>query len=166
MVNLLPQVSPVVSGTIEAELLDCAYGSVEGDPGHDFRMSKVAGTATHFPDPLVWLVPYRLKMLNQCPLKVPGSITRGKPHPTCLIKRVQHLTVDIQLQLIRSGVANAHRRGPFVSGQPGYFVLGEPSFPGKAIHDLHLGRRPGDSAQQPITPGGSFLQKAGVQQTV
>ncbi len=55
-----------------------------------------------------------------------------------LIGGIDQLTENIELELIGSGVANAHRAGAPVAGQPRHFPLDQLPFTGQAIHDLDL----------------------------
>ena len=69
------------------------------------------------------------------------------------MQRVHQLAVDIELQLLVGGVADAHRPAVLVPGQPRQLVFGQPALAGDAVHDLHLRRMAGDGAQQPLAPG-------------
>jgi hypothetical protein len=75
-----------------------------------------------------------------------------KAADTCLMKRVHDLAKDVDLQLIRGGVADLHRLRALVARQPGDLPFGEPFLASKAIHDLNLRRTPRRGSQQPIAP--------------
>ncbi len=62
------------------------------------------------------------------------------------------------------GVADPHRLGAFVAGQPGSLPFQQAALAHDAVHDLHIGRRARGCPQQPTVPGGSFLGIARVHQ--
>ena len=55
-----------------------------------------------------------------------------------LVDGVDELAVHVELKLSGSCVADTHRRGTLVAGQPRHFPLDQLSFAGQAIHDLEL----------------------------
>ena len=67
-----------------------------------------------------------------------------------LVDGVDELAVHIELELIGSGVADAHRRGALVAGQPRHFPFDQLPFAGQAIHDLELVRASRHAALQPL----------------
>ena len=70
------------------------------------------------------------------------------------------LPVDIELELIRGGVADAHRGGALVAGQPRHLPFSQLPFTGQAIHDLDLARAARHAALQPRPPRLRFLDIA------
>ena len=49
------------------------------------------------------------------------------PCRTPLVHRVENLTEDVKLKLLRRGITEANGCGPFISRQPGKLHLGEPA---------------------------------------
>ncbi len=77
---------------------------------------------------------------------------------------IHQLAVDVELQLVRRRVADAHGPRAFVTGKPRHLPLGETPLAGDAIHDLHLVGCARERAQKPIAPGFRLLVVAGVHQ--
>ena len=77
---------------------------------------------------------------------------------------VQHLAIHVKLALAGGGVAKAHRRGSVPAGKMGQLRFVDAPAAIHAIHDPHLVWRPGDRAQQPVSPGPGFALEAAVQQ--
>ena len=82
---------------------------------------------------------------------------------TALIQRVDDLAVHVELELLGSRVADAHRLRPLVPRQPGNLPLREPALAGRAVHDLQLVGLPGGGAQEPSAPRPRLLLVPGVQ---
>ena len=80
-----------------------------------------------------------------------------------LVERVHHLAVDVELQLLRRGVADAHRARALEAREPVELALVEPPLASEAVHDLQIGRVAGDRAQEPVAPGAGLVRIAGVQ---
>ena len=89
---------------------------------------------------------------------------RGEAALARLVERVHHLAVDVELQLRRGGVADAHRLRALVAGEPGELQFRQAALAGDAVHDLHLRRAAGDRAHQPVAPGARLVVVAGVHQ--
>ena len=117
----------------------------------------------HFPKPLVGLMPDLLEMLDQLSLEIPGGVARSQSHSTRLVKRIEQLAIDVELQLVGGSVADPHRCGVFITPKPPDFLFGQPPFSGDPVHDLHLHGRARDCTQQPIAPGCCLFQKTRVQ---
>src|SRR4029453_19503265 len=114
-------------------------------------MSEVAGTATHLPDSLVGRVPVFLHEANEGPLQVPRRFVRFQPSFARLVQSVHDLAIYVQLELMRSGVPDAHRI-PFVPRKPLGNVFVEPTLARDAVNDLQLSGVARDRAQQPMPP--------------
>ena len=117
----------------------------------------MAATAPHFPDTLVWLLPDQFQMLDQLLLQRPRRSDGSQTERSPLIHGVDELAVHIELELSGSCVADAHRRGTPVPGQPGHFPLDELSLAGDAIHDLQLVRASRHGAPEPLSPRLRFI---------
>src|SRR5690242_6083667 len=86
--------------------------------------------AAHLPDAVIGFAPDGLEMIEQCTLKFPGGGEILQASSTRLMQRVHHLAVDIELKLVRSGIADAHRLRTFVAAEPGDLALAQPSLAG------------------------------------
>ena len=69
-----------------------------------------------------------------------------------LVERLEHLAVDVELELLRGGVSYPNRPRPFVAGEPVELALVESPLARDPVHDLHVGRIAGDGAQEPLPP--------------
>ena len=123
-------------------------------------MREVLAPAAHLPDAVVGLVPDVLQMRDQRALERPAASSSARPAAAPDVQRVQHLAVDVELHLPRRGVADAHRRGALVAGQPGHLVLVQPPFAGHAVHDLQVVGAARDRAHQPRAPCLGLVEKA------
>ena len=81
-----------------------------------------------------------------------------------LVHRVQHLAVHVELELLRRRVADAHRLGPLVAGQPVQLHLRQPPLAGQAVHDVRRGGVAGHRPMQPRPPGVRLLEVAAAHQ--
>ena len=80
------------------------------------------------------------------------------------MKRIHHLAPDIELQLARGRIADAHGTGTLITGKPRHLPFDEPLFAGKSIHDVQVFRRSGDCAIKPFAPFFRFIVIAGAHQ--
>src|SRR6185369_7009170 len=99
-------------------LLDRFYAPVERDPAHHLRVREVAPRPAHFPQSLIGVLPAGLEVLQEGALQVPRGILARDSLPARLVQRIQDLAVHVELQLARSGIAYAHRRGAFIAREP------------------------------------------------
>ena len=90
-------------------------------------MGEIAPGAPHLPDPFVRGLPDRLDEVDQPALERPGVVVARKLGALGLIEAVDHLAVDVELKLIAGGVADAHRPGALVAGEPVERLFGEPA---------------------------------------
>ena len=81
-----------------------------------------------------------------------------------LMEGVDQLAIDIELQLRVRGIADPHRPRAFIAGQPVRLPFQQAALTHDAVHDLHMRRRAGRRAQQPIVPAQGFLGVAAVHQ--
>jgi hypothetical protein len=70
--HVVADFAPGFERCLKLEPLGIAHGAIQSDPRHDFGKGKVAPTASHFPDTVVWLLPDLLQMLDQLPLQRPA----------------------------------------------------------------------------------------------
>ena len=120
--------------------------------------------AAPLPDAVIRLVPYLRQMLQHRAFQRPGALVEFQLGHARLMKRVDQFAVDVELQLGVRGVADPNRLRAFVAGQPAGLPFQQAPLAHDAVHDLHVGRRSGHRAQQPIVPGGGFLGVAAVHQ--
>ena len=97
---------------------------------------------------------HQLTVAGPTPARPPSS-----PALRRLVQRVHHLAVDVELELLRGGVADAHRV-PVVPRQPVGDVFVEPALARHAVHDLQLSGVAGDRAQQPMPPGACLVLRS------
>ena len=122
------------------------------------------GRATALPDAVIGLVPLPGKMLQHRAFQFPAGVIHLELGHTPLMKGVDQFAIDIELKLRMRGVADPHRLRALVAGQPCGLPFQKSALAHDAVHDLHVGRRAGRGAEQPIVPGGSFRGIAGVHQ--
>ena len=84
--------------------------------------------AAHLPDAVVGLLPGALEEVEQRDLERPRS---RRPSPTSaraaarmIDSDVEHLAVDVELELVARRVADPHRRRALVAGEPVELELG------------------------------------------
>jgi hypothetical protein len=129
-------------------------------------MCELTFRASHFPDPVIWLMPDLLEMTEQRAFDRPRMSIRRNARSSRHVHRIEQLAADIQLQLFDSRIADADRPRCLVSGEPGDFELRETPLPVHAVRRLHRRGIAGDGAQQPVAPGGRLLRVAADHQRV
>ena len=67
------------------------------------------------PDPLVGLGPRVFEIAEQRLLQIPCVLLLRKAVHPCLIERIHDLAVDVDLQLLARGIADANGRRAFVA---------------------------------------------------
>ena len=95
----------------------------------------------------------------------PGVVRSRETLTSRLVKRVDDLTVDVELALIRRAVSDPDGLRALVAAQPGELELREPSLAGDAVHDLDILGRSRDCAEEPISPVARLLHVAGPDQS-
>src|SRR5262245_56710448 len=163
-VDLVPDVSPAVGGPFEVVLLDRPYRTVERDPGHRLGVDEVAAAAADLPDPVVRLAPRLGEMVEQPQLQLPRVRIEGKPVLARLVEAVEYLAVDVELELVARGVADAHRLRALVTVEPRQLELAEAPLAGDAVHDLDVGRVTRDCTDQPAPPLARLVRVVAVEQ--
>lgn len=96
------------------------------------------------PYPVVWHLPGLLQAPREPALQFPAPLHRNDPRGTAHVRGTEHLSWYVALDLARGVVAYTHRRGAFVAGEPGPFVLGQAAGAVDAVHDLSVGGVAGD----------------------
>ena len=160
----IAQAPPPLERRLEAEFLGALDAAIERDPGHHLRRDIMRAVAAPLPDAVIRLVPYFGQMLQHRAFQVPGPFIELQLGHARLVKRVDQLAIDIELQLGMRGIADPDRLRAFIAGQPARFPFQQAALAHDAVHDLHIGRRARHRAQQPIVPGRGFLGVAAVHQ--
>ena len=122
----------------------------------------MAGRSARFPDAAVGLVPDFRDVLQQGALHVPAGLRDGEASHARLLEGIHQLAIDVELELLVGGVADAHGFRIGIAGQPVDFPFGEPPLAAQSVHDLHLVGRARDGALQPVAPGGCLVVNTGV----
>src|SRR5207248_7165856 len=148
-----PHVSPPVDRTGASEAFDGLDTAVERDPRHHLRVREVALAPAHLPDPLIRLLPRVLEVSQYPALKRPRLLGHLQVVHTPLMERVEHLAVDVELELSAGRVADAHRLRFLVAREPVEREFRQTPLAGDAVHDLQRGRIAGRSAEEPDAPG-------------
>ena len=86
-------------------------------------------------------------MSQQFQLQVPTLLIFPQFSNTTMMQGVDHLTVDIDLNLLVTGIADANRFGALVATEPRDLPFRKPVVAGNAIHYLDLVGIPGDRAR-------------------
>src|SRR5262249_33010705 len=92
----------------ESKLLDSFRDSIEKYPGHDFRMGEVSPSAPHFPNTVVGALPGIFHESDQILSHLPAFHPRGHAHLKRHVPRRQGFSIDVELELARSGVTHAY----------------------------------------------------------
>src|SRR5580704_17507462 len=120
-------------------------------------MNEVLRPAAYLPQAIVRLPPSRREVLQYN--RPQRSAALGLRHARLerLKPYVSDLAKHVELQLLGCVIANAHRRGVFIAGQPTENLFRQPALTAHAVHDLDLARAAGDSPKKPIPPCPRFL---------
>src|SRR5207245_3476485 len=104
-------------------------------PAHDLRVREVPTRAADLPDALIRLHPPVLEVLEQLLLQRPGLIALAEPVDASLVQRVEHLAVDVELQLAARGVSDPAGARTLVPCEPRKLELRQAPLAGDAVHD-------------------------------
>ena len=162
--DLVAQASPAIEWPVVAEFFGALNGAIECDPGHHFRRDIMPGLPTSLPDAVIRLIPYLLEMLDHRACERPGFVIEFQLGQAPLVKRIDQFAVHVELQLGMRGIADPDRPGAFIAHQPVRLPFQQAPLAEDAVHDLHVLRRAGGGAQQPIVPGQRLFGVAGVHQ--
>jgi hypothetical protein len=142
-------------------LFDQLHCAIERDPRHHFRMSELLPPATHFPDSFVGFFPFRLEEIHECGLHPPVCFICFDPGQVRAIGGIHHLSINIELELLRGGVADANWPRLLIAAEPFHLEFLQAPLAPHAVHDLHLAGAPRHRAQQPFAPCPGLVQIAG-----
>src|ERR1041384_8235889 len=121
-------------------------------------MGKLLAAPAHFPDPFIRLLPMRLKKFYYRHHERPIWLSHLDSGTIALPHRGEHFAINIELELVGSRIADAHRPGVLIAGQPRNLIFNKSAFAAHAVDRLHLRWASCDRAQQPLAPRGGFLQ--------
>src|SRR5580698_9770082 len=158
--------APALERSLEPEFLDRAHRAIECNPRHHLRMREMAPSASHFPDALVRLSPDGLEVQQEGAFQRPGCVAGGETSAARDIKSVEHLAVDVELELSDRAVADTDRRRSFVTRQPRDLKFLEPSFARYAIENLQVVRGARDRPQEPLVPRLGLVENASANQRI
>src|SRR5258707_14098007 len=99
-------------------------------------MDEVPPRTEDLPQALVGLVPAALDEVHQSAGDGPGVVVGRHPQLTGPVEAVEHLAVDVELELAGRVVADPHRPGAFVAGKPAERLLWQVPLACHAVHYL------------------------------
>ena len=126
-------------------------------------MDEMLRRAANFPDALIRPAPAFFQMLQK---GLADFVALRRLFQAALARLGHHIgqfAVNIELQLLGGGVADAHRPRILVAGQMRQLDLVQPFVAHHAVHGLKLLRRAGDHPHQPVLPDLGFLDIAGIE---
>src|SRR5262249_50976850 len=129
---------PALGRAGKALLAHHREGAVEGDPAHHFRVRVMARLPARLPDAAIGTVPARLELADEGADERPAGLADLEAALQALIEAVDHLAVDVELELAGGGVADPHGPGILVAGEPIDGPLRQAALAGDAVHDLHV----------------------------
>ena len=110
-----PKRFPAFDGRVGVGVFECPYRAVERDPRHYLRMYKVPKRSAHLPDAVVGLTPDLLEPFqqNEADAARRHAMSKFIRRPLFmgegLIERIKNFAEDIELELFRSSITDAHR---------------------------------------------------------
>src|SRR5438034_9422924 len=93
------------------------HRSIEGDPAHHLRVGEVKRAVPYFPDARIRLPPDVADMVGDSPERGAGITVEPVVALAVQPRRLQQVAVDIELQLLESGVADSHGHRMAITGQ-------------------------------------------------
>ena len=90
-----------------------------------------------------------LHELHQVPLQVPGVRARPDSDAPREVHRVHDLSINIELELLRRGIADSHRSRILVTREMLQLEFREAALARGTVHDLELRGRTGGRALAP-----------------
>ena len=160
------QRAPARHRAVEPVALRGAHRAVHRHPRHHLGVREMLRLAAHLPDAVVGLAPVAFDEVEQHALERPRIVVLREAGLAADIQRIDHLAVDVELELRSRGVADAHRRRARVTGQPWQHRLAEDALAGDAVQHGEVLRPPGRRPQQPLAPCAGLVAIAGEQQRI
>ena len=112
----------------------------------------MAARTANLPEPLIGARPGLFDEGDDLLLQATDVRARFATAGSADVDGVHDFAVDIELELLVGGVANAHGAAVFVALEPGQLHFRQEPVPGYAVHNLEVRRLPGDGAQEPVLP--------------
>ena len=135
--------------------------AIERHPGHDLRMREVPRLAAHFPDAGIGLRQMPARYSSTAFAASRAAVAAASPPFAACMQRVRHLAEDIELQLRRGRIADAHRLRVRVTRRARSSHSGSCRSPATPYMICNLRRVARDRAQQPIAPRLRFFVISG-----
>src|SRR5580704_1242432 len=107
--DLVAQLAPALGPAAGAEPFGDLDRPVEGDPGHHLRMGEMLRWPAHLPDTLVRLIPDLSQMLKNDLADCGAAVDWRQAVQMGLVERIEDLTKDIELNLVRGVITDADR---------------------------------------------------------
>ena len=92
------------------------------------------------------------EVIEQAELDLPALRIDRQAVLARLVEAVEHLAVDVELELAACRVAHPHGLRALVAVEPRQLELAQAPLAGDAVHDLDVGRIAGDCAHEPAPP--------------
>ena len=124
----------------------------------------MAALAADLPDPVVRLAPRLREMVEQPALDRPPLRVDRQAVLARLVEAVEHLAVDVELQLAARRVADPHRLRALVAVEPRQLELAQAPLARDAVHDLDVGRIARDRPDQPAPPLSRLVRVVAVEE--
>src|SRR5687768_17044237 len=100
------------------------HAAIDRHPAHQAGVEKFLAAATHFPNSLVRLLPVFADPINEADEVLP-KVMRDRRAPFIVeINGVQELAMDVELELIPGGIADANRLRAAISAEMREDLLG------------------------------------------
>src|SRR5207344_2490528 len=110
--------------------------AIEGDPAHQSAVREILPTPSRLPDAFLWLVPVVNKPVQDVAKLTPSPVAGFKSVLGAEVDAVDRLTVDVELQLVRSTVPDPHRAGSPISLPVRQDLFRQVAGTTNAIHDV------------------------------
>ena len=114
----IAQAAATLERRLEAESFGALDAAIERDPSHHFRENVVPALAAPLPDAVIGLVPDLGEMFQHRAFQSPALVVELQFGHARLVKGVDQLAVDVELQLRMRGIADPDRPRAFIAGQP------------------------------------------------
>src|SRR5262249_23689207 len=107
---------------------------IQGDPRQHLRADEVPEVATDLPDAAVGLLPLLEDGLTDSAQKLPEDVVDLAAVAPVVPRRIEHLAVDVELELLRRRVADSDRPGAAVPVEVIEHDLGQEALAADAVH--------------------------------
>jgi hypothetical protein len=119
-----------------AMLAGQAHHAVKGHPGHESAVGEVLAATAGLPDALVGLVPVLAQPVRNVTELGPAGVADPDRVPVGQVDGVQHLAIDVKLELVGGAVADPYWPGALVAIQMIEGLLDEVGGAVDPVHDL------------------------------